>query len=64
VLAFYDLDKARPEFKEYCEKLIAEEGGVDENATFEFGNQCEMDDSAVIHPPCTIHQAIYRFIEG
>lgn len=72
VLAYYDLDKARPEFRDYCMKFITgglvneyqNRSGIDYNATMSMGNQCTLDDSAVVFPPCLVEFTLYRFIEG
>ncbi len=70
VLAYYDLDKARPEFKAYCERYIKlhidspMKCATDQDASMKYGNQCELDDGAVVHPPVLVEFTLYRFIEG
>ena len=72
VLAYYDLDKARPEFRDYCMKFVTGEmvnervyrSGIDHHANMSMGNQCQLDDSALVFPPCLVEFTLYRFIEG
>lgn len=72
VLAYYDLDKARPEFRDYCMKFVTGgqvneclyRSGIDHHATMSVGNQCELDVSAMVFPPVLVEFTLYRFIEG
>lgn len=71
VLAYYDLDKARPAFKNYCYGFMNGVGydsphrcAVDSDATMDYGNQCELEDDAVVFPPCMVEFTLYRIIEG
>ena len=70
VLAYYDLDKARPEFRDYCMKFVNKHGisptrwAVDSDASTAYGNQCSLEDSALVFPPCLVEFTLHRFIEG
>jgi hypothetical protein len=68
-LAYYDLDKARPEFKNYCYGFINMHSvspmkfASDSDASTAYGNQCSLDDSAVVFPPCLVEFTLYRIIK-
>jgi hypothetical protein len=72
VLAYYDLDKVRPEFRDYCMKFVTGglvnerlyRSGIDHHATMSMGNQCSLEASALVFPPCLVEFTLYRFIEG